>query len=124
MKILKGNCEMIALMEAALYGTGKLMRIAPVGTNTRTFEIQREFKPVVFVNSFELVLRDGLHAVKMDFDYNLSENVARIHTTRRGIDVLQEIFPDTFSRIKGFEDDKKEEERDIEVKPYTKLASA
>ncbi len=124
MKLLKANCEQIALLESMLGSTGKLMRVQPVSTNTRIFEEQQEFKPVMFVNHCELHVRGDILGIRVDFEYHVNENMAFIRTNRKGIETLKEIFPDTFAKIELIKDDKKEEEIPIEVKPYTTLKKA
>jgi hypothetical protein len=124
MKILKANCEQIALIESALYGTGWMMRVAPIGSNVRTMEVQTEFKSVCFTNDYELQCKHGLFPVKLEFHYNLNDSYAHISTNRKGLDRLREIFPDTFAKIEAKEDDKKDEQITIEVKPHTKLQTA
>jgi hypothetical protein len=61
--------------------------------------------------------------VRLKFEYNINDKVGYIRTSRKGIDRLKEIFPDTFERINMSDDDKKVEEAEFEVKPYTKLKS-
>lgn len=123
MKILKANCEQIALIESMLMGTGWMMRVEPVGTTTRLFECQEGFQPVCFINNYELLAQHGILPVRLKFEYNINDKVGYIRTSRKGIDRLKEIFPDTFERINMSDDDKKVEEAEFEVKPYTKLKS-
>ncbi|MFA5049088.1 MAG: hypothetical protein WC516_08745 [Patescibacteria group bacterium] len=117
--IIKQSCDQIALIESALYGTGCMARIAPVGTNTRVFEVQKEFKPVVFTNDYELQCKQGFVPVRLSFHYNQNDNRGEIITNRKGIERLQELMPDTFGQIKDGID-----EVEIEVKPYTKFKPA
>jgi hypothetical protein len=124
MKILKANCEQIALIESMLYGTGWMTKVASSGSNIRTFEVQTEFRPVCFTNDFELQCRQGLFPVKLEFHYNLTENFAHICTNRKGIDRLKEIFPDTFAKIEMSDEERNDEEIPIEVKPHTTLKLA
>ena len=122
MKILKANCEQIAMIESMLMGTGQMMRVEPVSTTTRLFECQEEFQPVCFVNNYELQARHGILPVRLKFEYNINDKVGYIRTSRKGIDRLKEIFPETFDRIVMSDDDKKVEEASFEVKPKLKPA--
>jgi hypothetical protein len=97
-----------------------MARVAIVGTNTKLFEIQRDFKPVLFINQYELAVRGGLAGVRLTFEYNLNENRASIKTNRKGIEVLKEIMPETFKDIK----EDMGEEIELNVKTYTKLKTA
>ena len=124
MKLLRANCEQIALLQAMLAATGNWCRILPVSSSTRTFEVQKEFKAVVFAEHGELQCRNGILPVRVDFEYHVNENVAFIRTNRKGIEVLKEIFPDTFEKIELLKDEKKEEEIPIEVKPFTTYKKA
>jgi hypothetical protein len=120
-KILKGNCEQMALLESMLMGTGWLMKVEPTHTNIPLYELQDKFRSVVFVNAYELQAHHGLIPVRLRFEYNINENRACIMTSRKGIDRLKEIFPETFERINMSLDDNKKEEVTLEVKPFSKL---
>lgn len=97
MKILKANCEQMALVESMLRATG-CMYIVSRGDNYRLWEIQREFKPVVEIREFELLAR-GIFPVKLKFEYVKLENQARLSTNRAGLEKLKELMPDVFGAI-------------------------
>lgn len=118
--IIRQSCDQIALIESALCGTGCMMKVAPTGSSTKVFEVQKEFKPVIFVQEYELQARSGFVPVKLKFKYEMTKNVGYILTNRRGIDRLKEIMPETFNQVV----ESKEEEVTIEVKPYSKLKPA
>jgi hypothetical protein len=114
---IKQSCDQIALIESALYGTGCMMKVAPTHTPVRVFEVQKEFKPVIFINEYELQARNGLFPVKLQFKYDINGNIGYIITNRKGLDRLKEIMPETFNSISV---ESKEEEVTVEVRPYTK----
>ena len=109
MKLLKASCEQIAYIESLLLGTGMASRIVPSGSNVPLWEIQRQFKPVVYQNEYDVVT-GGFFPVRVKFDFNNLQNVAHISITRKGLDRLRQLMPNVFDAMGD------EEEGEIEIK--------
>jgi len=108
-KILKSNCEQMALLESLLR-TNQDMYLVGRGDNVKYWKVQEGFEPIVVVREYELKARD-LWPIRLKFESNTLQNVARLKTDRRGIDTLKRLMPDVFSGVN--EDD---DEEDIEIK--------
>jgi hypothetical protein len=117
-KILKANCEQLHLLESALMGTGCMSLVAR-GDNVKLWEVQTQFKPIVTIRKYELICRETW-PVSLTFEFHDNEGYGHLLTNRKGIEILKSLMPDTFAPV-SLEDDGKQEETEIDVKPYTKF---
>ena len=110
MKLLKASCEQIAYLQSLLLATGTASRVVPPGCNVPLWEIQRQFKPVVYQNEYDVVT-GGFFPVRVKFDYNSLQNIAHIGMKRKGLDRLRQLLPDVFDSM----GDEEEGESEIKV---------
>lgn len=118
MKLLKASCEQIAYLESLLLATGTASRVMQSGSNIPLWEIQRQFKPVVYQNEYDVVT-GGFFPVRVKFDFNSLQDVAHISMTRKGLDRLRQLMPDVFDSL----GDEEEGEIEIQVDMHRKVAT-
>ena len=122
MKLLRASCEQIAYLESLLLSTGTASRVLPSGSNVPLWEIQRQFKPVVYQNEYDVVT-GGFFPVRVKFDYNSLQNIAHISMKRKGLDRLRQLLPDVFDSMGDVGSPDEEGEFEIKVDMPRKVAT-
>ena len=119
LKIIRGNCQQIALIEAMMFSGGNMYKVEDRSENVPLWEVQTQFKPVIRLTKYELFNSNIFKfPIRVHFRFNNLDDKGDIQTNQEGIRLLKEVYPLIFTG--QTEEESNKDEIDLNVKYPTK----